>query len=266
LEVRIFPNGQLGSEPECVEQLQRGALAMVKTSAGPMENFIPAMAAFSTPYLFRDEEHYWNVLNGPVGKELLVSGADVGIRGVCYLDAGARSFYTIGRPILTPEDANGLKIRTLSSQMARDFMLALGAGPTPIPWGELYTALQQRMVDGAENNPPSYLSSRHFEVAKEFSLSEHTRIPDILIFSQSIWESLTPQQHAWIDEAAEETVGFQRKLWAEKTEESLRELEKAGVTIHRPDKKPFEVATAAMRDKSQGTPVGKLIERIRDTP
>lgn len=266
LAVRIFPNGQLGSEPECVEQLQRGALAMVKTSAGPMENFIPAMAAFSLPYLFRDEEHYWHVLDGPVGKELLQSGTSVGIRGLCYLDAGARSFYTIGAPILTPEDARGLKIRTLPSQMARDFIIALGAGPTPIPWGELYTALQQRMVDGAENNPPSYFSSRHFEVAKHFSLTEHTRIPDIVIFSQSIWDSLTPQQQAWINQAAEESVVFQRKLWKEKTGEALQKLQDAGVTIYQPDQRPFATSTETLADDYLGKSVGHIIQRIRDTP
>jgi len=266
LTVRVFPNGQLGSEPECVEQLQRGALAMVKTSSGPMESFVPEMAAFSLPYLFRDEDHYWNVLNGPIGRELLEAGASVGIRGLCFYDAGARSFYTIGRPILRPEDASGLKLRTQPSKMARDLILALGAGPTPIPWGELYTSLQQRMVDGAENNPPSYLSSRHFEVAKHFSLNEHTRLPDVIIFSQNIWQTLSPEQQAWIEQAAEESVIFQRGLWKEKTEDALAGLEAAGVTIHRPDKQPFVEATAGMAEDFQGTPVGRLIERIREIP
>jgi len=266
VEVRVYPNGQLGSEPECVEQLQRGALAMVKTSAGPMESFVPAMAAFGLPYIFRDEEHYWNVLNGPVGRELLESGVSVGIRGLCYYDAGARSFYTIGKPILTPGDARGLKIRTQPSEMARDLVAALGAGPTPIPWGELYTALQQRMVDGAENNPPSYFSSRHFEVARHFSLNEHTRVPDIVIFSQSIWDSLTPRQQEWINQAAGESVVFQRKRWTEKTEEALQKLEAAGVTIHRPELAPFVEATAPMIEKYNGTPVGSLIKQIQQVP
>lgn len=265
LEVRIFPNGQLGSEPECVEQLQRGALAMVKTSAGSMEGFVPAMAAFGLPYLFRDEEHYWNVLNGPIGRELLAAGGEFGIHGLCYYDAGARSFYTISKPILTPEDARGLKLRVLPSKISRDFIVTLDAGPTPIPWGELYTALQQRMVDGAENNPPSYVSSRHYEVAPHLSLNEHTRLPDIVIFSRPIWESLTGQQRAWIEQAAAESVVFQRKLWKEKTEEALAQAEAAGATIHRPDRAPFAAATAHMADEYEGTPVGDLIRRIRET-
>lgn len=264
--VQVFPNGQLGSESECIEQLQRGALAMVKTSAGSMEGFIPAMAAFGLPYLFRDEDHFWNVLNGPVGRELLASGEGVGIHGLCYFDAGARSFYTIARPIITPEDASGLKLRVLPSKMARDFVTALGAGATPIPWGELYTALQQRMVDGAENNPPSYVSSRHYEVARHFSLNEHTRLPDIVIFSQPIWESLTPEQRAWIEQAADESVVFQRKLWREKTAEALAMAKAAGVTIHRPDREPFAAATASLADDYEGTPTADLIHRIRETP
>jgi tripartite ATP-independent transporter DctP family solute receptor len=266
LAVQVFPNGQLGSEPECVEQLQRGALAMVKTSAGPMESFVPTMAAFGVPYLFRDEDHYWRVLEGPIGQELLAAGAPVGIHGLCYYDAGARSFYTIGAPILEPADARGLKLRVLPSKMARDMITLLGAGPTPIPWGELYTALQQRMVDGAENNPPSYLSSRHYEVARNFSLTEHTRIPDIVVFSQSIWDSLTPQQKSWIEQAAGESVVFQRDLWRRKTAEAIAEVEAAGVTVHRPDRGPFVEAMSPLALEQVGTPVGDIIQRIRETP
>jgi tripartite ATP-independent transporter DctP family solute receptor len=266
LEVQVFANGQLGSEPECVEQLQRGALAMVKTSAGPMESFVPSMAAFAVPYLFRDEDHYWRVLEGPIGRELLAAGAPVGIHGLCYYDAGARSFYTIGAPILEPADARGMKLRVLPSKMARDMITSLGAGPTPIPWGELYTALQQRMVDGAENNPPSYLSSRHYEVAGHFSLTEHTRIPDIVVFSQAIWDSLTPQQRAWIEQAAAESVVFQRELWRRKTAEAIAELEVAGVKVHRPDRGPFVELMSTLAREQEGTPVGDLIRRIRETP
>lgn len=265
VQVQVFPNGQLGSEPECIEQLQRGALALVKTSSAAMEGFVPDMAAFSLPYLFRDEEHFWKVLNGPVGDELLQAGASVGVHGLCYYDAGARSFYTVSKPILTPADVKELKLRVQASKMARDLITTLGGGPTPIPWGELYTALQQSMVDGAENNPPSYLSSRHYEVARHFSLDEHTRVPDVVIFSQSIWEGLNDQQRAWIDQAAEESVTFQRKLWKEKTEEALAAVEQAGVKIYRPDQAAFAAATAPMFEEYEGTRLGELAARIRDT-
>lgn len=265
LEVQVFPNGQLGSEPECIEQLQRGALALVKTSSAAMEGFVPEMAVFSLPYLFRDEDHFWNVLNGPVGHELLEAGAPVGVHGLCYYDAGARSFYTVGKPILAPGDVKELKLRVQASKMARDLITTLGGGPTPIPWGELYTALQQKMVDGAENNPPSYLSSRHYEVAKHFSLDEHTRVPDVVIFSQQVWDGLTAQQRAWIEQAAAESVVFQRKLWKEKTEEALAAVEKAGATIHRPDQTAFAAATASMIESYAGTPLGQVAARIQAT-
>ncbi len=264
MEIQIFPNGQLGSEPETVEQLQRGALAMVKTSTAAMEGFVPEMAVFGLPYLFRDDDHYWKVLNGPLGKELLEAGANKGIHGLCYYDSGSRSFYTIDGPILGPTDVRGEKIRTLPSRMAMDLISTLKGAPTPIPWGELYTALQQRMVDGAENNPPSFLTSRHYEVAKHFSLDEHTRIPDMVIFSQQIWDTLSPQQQAWIEQAAAESVDFQRKLWAEKTEEAIAEVEAAGVTVYRPDKTPFVEATAPLYEQFKDTPIGRLAARIRE--
>jgi tripartite ATP-independent transporter DctP family solute receptor len=262
--IQVFPNGQLGSEPETIEQLQRGAVAIVKTSAAAMEGFVPDMAVFGLPYLFRDDDHYWKVLNGPLGRQLLAAGEPAGMHGLCYYDSGSRSFYTVGKPILTPADVKEKKIRVLPSKMARDLIATLGGGPTPIPWGELYTALQQSMVDGAENNPPSYLSSRHYEVAKHFTLDEHTRIPDVVIFSQRIWDGLTPQARAWINQAAAESVEFQRKLWIEKTAEALETVEKAGVKIYRPDKQLFVDATAPMLKEFEGTRIGDIAQEIRE--
>lgn len=264
VELQIFPGGQLGSETENIEQLQRGALAICKTSTASLENFIPEMAVFGLPYLFRDEDHAFSVLDGPLGHELLEKGGEHGLRGLCYFDAGARSFYTVGIAIRHPNDLRGRKIRVLASRTAMDLVQAMGAAPTPIPWGELYTALQQSMVDGAENNPPSYLSSRHYEVARHFSLDEHTRIPDVIIFSQKIWANLSPQQQAWINQAAAESVEYQRKLWIEKTAEALATVEKAGVQIHRPDKQPFVEATMPMYEAFAGTRLGEIARQIRD--
>jgi TRAP-type C4-dicarboxylate transport system substrate-binding protein len=141
----------------------------------------------------------------------------------------------------------------------------MGGSPTPIPWGELYTALQQGMVDGAENNPPSLFSSRHFEVTKHYSLDEHTRIPDIILFSQTIWDSMSDEQRTLVDAAAAESVDFQRKLWNQKTDEAIAELKKAGVSVYHPDKKAFFDQVKPMYDKLEGTPVGKLVKRIQET-
>jgi tripartite ATP-independent transporter DctP family solute receptor len=224
------------------------------------------MAVFGLPYLFRDEQHYWRVLNGPIGRELLATGEAHGIHGLCYYDSGSRSFYTIKKPILTPGDVKELKLRVLPSKTARDMVLTLGGGPTPVPWGELYTALQQGMVDGAENNPPSFLSSRHYEIAKQFSLDEHTRIPDMVIFSKPIWDRLSPEERNWVNQAAAESVDFQRKLWKEKTEEALAIVAEAGVTIHRPDKAPFVAATGPMYAALTDERITRLVRRIRDVP
>lgn len=263
VEMQVFPNGQLGSETESIEQVQRGALAMVKTSAAPMEGFVPEMAVFGLPYLFRDSDHYWKVLKGPIGKELLAAGSRVGLRGLCYYDSGSRSFYTIDKPIMKPADLKGKKIRVMRSKTAMDMISQLGGAPTPIPWGELYTALQQGMVDGAENNPPSLLSSRHFEVTKQYSLDEHASIPDMVLFSEKIWSSLSPEVKKWVQQAADESVEFERKLWAEKTQAALDELKKKGVKIYQPDKQPFVEQVQPMYEKLKGTPLGKLVERIR---
>ncbi len=264
VEVQLFPNGQLGSEPETIEQAQRGALALVKTSAAAMEGFVPEMAVFGLFYLFKDHDQYWRVLDGPIGKELLDAGDRTGIHGLCYYDSGSRSFYTIKKPVLTPEDLKGMKIRVMPSRMSMDMISGLGGAPTPIPFGELYTALQQGMVDGAENNPPTLLATRHYEVAKHFSIDEHARIPDLLVISQAIWSKLTPQQKAWVEQAAQESSVFQRKLWAEKTAEAYTELEKAGVTIYRPDQSLFSEAARPLTDQFKGTPVGDVARRIRE--
>lgn len=262
MEVQIFPSGQLGSETETLEQLQRGALAMIKSSSAAMEGFIPEMAVFGLPYVFRDEVHYWGVLEGEIGQSLLTAGTGVNVRGLCYYDAGARSFYTVGRPVLKPEDLAGLKIRTIPSQMAMDMIDVMGGAATPMPFGELYTGLQQGVVDGAENNPPSVYDSRHWEVAKHYSLDEHTRIPDVLLMSEAIWQSLTPVQQGWLMEAAHESVAYQRAVWQEYEADCLAALEKEGVTLYRPDKVPFQMAVAPLLERFEGTIIGDLAARI----
>jgi tripartite ATP-independent transporter DctP family solute receptor len=263
VELQVFGGAQLGTEPETIEQLQRGALAMVKTSAAAMEGFVPDMAVYSMPYLFRDEDHYWKTLLGDVGGEILQAGEQQGVVGICYYDSGSRSFYTINKPILRPEDVREMKLRVLPSKTAHDMITTLGGGPTPIPFGELYTALQQGMIDGAENNPPSLYTSRHYEVAKHYSLDEHTRVPDVVIFSKKIWDGLDPQVQRWITDAALDSVTFERKLWREQTEEALRAVEKAGVKIYHPDKAAFAAAMAPMYKRIEGTRVGELANRIR---
>ena len=263
LRIDIYPSEQLGSERECIEQLQLGGLAMTKTSSSPLESFVPMMKVLGLPYIFRDSEHCWNVLLGPIGKELLAAGETVGLKGLCFYDAGARSFYTRIKPIETPADLKGMKIRVQKSNMAIKMIDAMGASATPIDWGELYTSLQQGVVDGAENNPPSFYTSMHYEICKYYILDEHTRVPDVLLISTKVWSELSPEFKNILQEATDESVSYQRKLWAEKEKENLEAVEKAGVKISRPDKRPFRDAALPMWEKFEGTEIGRLANRIK---
>ena len=264
LTVEIFPSGQLGSERESLELLQIGSLGMTKVSAAVMESFSPTFKVLSLPYIFKDKEHYYRVLEGEIGKELLEDGREFWLRGLTYYDAGSRSFYTTNRPIRKPEDLRGLKIRVQDSNTAISMVNAFGGAATPISWGELYTALQQGVVDGAENNPPSFYLSRHYEVSKYYSLNEHTMVPDILMISTKVWDSLTEQEQQWLMEAVEESVPVQRKLWAEAEQEALDAVEAAGVEIIHPDKEPFAELVEPLYETYKAEPaVYSLIERIQ---
>ena len=263
MQVEVFPSEQLGSEKECIEALQLGYLAMTKTSSAPMEGFITQMKVFGVPYLFRDSEHLWKVLNGPIGRRLLLAGESKRLRGLCYYDAGARSFYA-KEPIEKPADLAGMKIRVQKSIMSMKMVEAMGGSPTPIDWGELYTSLDQGVVDGAENNPPSFRTSRHYEVCPYYSLDEHTCLPDILVISTKVWRRLTDEQQGILQEAADESVEYQRKIWAEAEEKDLKTVQDEGVTIIRPDKGPFRESVRPIWKEFEGTEIGELIESIQE--
>lgn len=239
LDVAIYPSEQLGSEQQCVELVQLGSLAITKVSAAVMESFVEDYKVLGLPYIFKSKEHAFHVFDSDIGDDLLLSSSDKWIRGLTFYDAGSRSFYIKDKPINHPDDLAGLKLRVMPSITAVGMVRALGGSPTPISWGELYTALQSGVVDGAENNPPSLYTSRHYEVCKYYSLDEHTTIPDVLVISQVIWDKLSDEERDWIQQAADESAVLQRKLWAESEEESLAEVQKAGVVINHPDKEPF---------------------------
>ncbi len=264
LTIEIYPGGQLGSEQQCVELLQIGSLAITKVSAAVMESFTDDYKVLGLPYLFRSKEHAFNVLDGDIGKELLLSTEKKWIRGLCFYDAGSRSFYTIDKPVLTPDDLAGLKIRVMKSKTALEMVKALGGSPTPLSWGELFTALQSGVVDGAENNPPSFYTSHHYEVCKHYSLDEHTAVPDVLIVSKKIWYGLSEEEQAWLQAAANESVILERKLWAESVEKSLKEVEKAGVKIYYPDKSLFSDKVDNIYDSYKDHPtIYSYIQRIK---
>lgn len=266
MRLEIYPSQQLGSERECIELLQIGSLDMTKVSVGVMENFSPRMRVFSLPYLFRDRQHSFDVLDGPIGKDLLDEGTKYWLKGLGYYDAGSRSFYTKDNPINSPADLQGLKIRVLESVTAMDMIGSLGGAATPISWGELYTSLQQGIVDGAENNPPSFYLSRHYEVCKYYSLDEHTVLPDMVVIGTHLWDKLSKQEQDWLQLVVDNSVIHQRKLWAESEKEALEVVEKAGVAIVRPDKTAFENAVQPMYSKyKDDKDMSALIKDIKNT-
>jgi tripartite ATP-independent transporter DctP family solute receptor len=267
MRIDIYPSQQLGTERELLELLQLGSIGITKVSSAVLEGFAPAFRVLSVPYLFRDREHRFKVLEGDIGERLLLAGEPFWLRGLAFYDAGSRSFYTKDRPIRNPDDLSGLKIRTLESATQVDMVNELGGSATPISWGEIYTSLQQGVVDGAENNPPSFYTSRHYEVCRYYSLDEHTSIPDVLLISTHLWNRLSQRQQAWLARAAKVSAQVQKELWMQATDLALREVVRAGVEIIHPDKAPFVERVAPLYDRfSEDPEIRSLIEEIRAVP
>lgn len=264
VRIRIYPDAQLGSQRESMELMQNGALDMVKSNAAELEAFAPAYSAFNLPYLFRDQNHYFNVQEGAVGEEILASSRDSGFIGLTYYNAGARSFYA-SKAINTPKDLQGLKIRVQPSPSAISMVKALGGSPTPLAYGELYTALQQGVVDAAENNIPSFSLSGHSEVSKVFTLDEHTMVPDVLVISTKAFDGLSAANKKAMKEATKSSSELMKKLWAESEREERAKAEKMGVTFVNPDKAPFVAAVQPMYNEIEKSnpELNKIIQRIK---
>ena len=266
LILEIYPSQQLGTERQCLELLQIGSLDMTKVSVGVLENFAPKMKILGLPFLFRDRQHAFKVLDGPVGRQLLEDGEKYWLKGLGYYDAGSRSFYTKDRPINSPDDLDGLKIRVMESVTAIDMVTSFGGSPTPISWGELYTSLQQGVVDGAENNPPSFYLSRHYEVCKYYSLDEHTVLPDVLLAGTHLWNRLSLEEKGWLTQAVENSISYQRKLWMESEKEALDAVQEAGVKIIRPDKTLFSEKVKGIYEQyKENEELNRLIQEIQET-
>jgi len=270
MKLVIFPSGQMGDETRCIEQVQRGTLAMTKTSTAPMGNFVSLMKVFSLPYMFDDSDHFWRVLEGDIGQELLHrlskldSGKDSGFTGLGYFDTGSRNFYAT-YPIKSPSDMKGKKFRVMRDPVAMDLVESLGGSPTPIPWGELYTALKQGVVDGAENNPPSIVSSRHSEICKYLTLDAHSRIPDVVVVSNRVWNRLSQQERQWLTQAMREATDYQRELWKEETVKALENMKNDGVTILNVDTSPYRQAVQPVIKKYGKGEIKTFYDRIRAT-
>lgn len=264
LSLQIYPGGQLGSETQCIELLQIGSLDITKVSSGALENFVDEYKVFGLPYLFTSREHYFKVLDGKIGASLLKATEPYRFVGLGYYDSGARSFYTVNKPINTPADLKGLKIRVMKTPVSVEMMRIFGGSATPVDWGELYTALQSGVVDGAENNAPSISTAFHHEVCKYYSINEHTMLPDLLIIGTTAWNSLSNQEKEWMSKAMKESVLYQRKLWAAQEQESLEEAKEKGMQINYPDKTPFiEMARPLIDRYKQNEKLNGIITAIQ---
>ncbi len=242
IKMQVYGGGQLGQEKETIEMTQAGTIAFNRINAAPLASFAPKMGVFSMPYLFRGEDHLWKVLNGPIGQGLLKGMESSNLIGLAYYDSGARSFYTKGKPIKTVADMKGMKIRVQQSKIFVDLINVLGGSATPMNFGEVYSGLQTGIIDGAENNPPSLWTTKHYEVAKYYSLDEHSMVPEVLMMSKKAWDGLSPSDQKLVAQAAQDSVAEQRKLWDALVKKSMDDLVGKGTVIVTPDKAPFQKA------------------------
>ena len=244
IKIKIFHSMQLGGEKEALEQVQLGALEMTRVSVGPVGPIVDEFNAFNLPYFFRSTEHMHNVVDGEVGTELLSKLEAGGLIGLGYMDAGARSFYNKVRPIRTIDDLQGLKIRVMQNPLYVDMVNAMGGNGLSVAFDELYTAIQTGVVDGAENNPPTYVTHKHYEIAGYYSLTEHLIVPEIFVFSKKVWDTLPATDQALIRKAAALAVVKERELWAAREAQALEDLKGMGIEVVTDvDKAPFIEAT-----------------------
>nr|WP_245260946.1 TRAP transporter substrate-binding protein [Chelativorans sp. J32] len=265
-EVEVYHSAQLGQEADTIEQVRSGVIDLNRVSMAPWNSLVPATLIPSLPYLFRSPEHARNVMSGPIGDEIAKGFEQHGVVLLTYYDGGARSFYNSTKPVNSLEDLKGMKFRVIQSDVFVDMVAALGASATPMPYGEVYSAIETGVIDGAENNFPSYESAKHFEVAKNFSLDEHTIVPEVFVMSKVSWDKLTPEDQEIFKQAARESMERQWELWDARVAESRKIVEAAGSQITTPEKQPFIDAMKPVYEKYVNTPeLQDLVKRIQET-
>ena len=264
--IRVYPNGALGGEKETIEQAKIGALAMVRVNVGAMNHVCPETVVPTMPFLFNSVEHMHKVLDGPVGEEILKACEKQGFVGLGFYDSGARSMFTAKKQVKTFADMKGMKVRVQQSDLWVSMLEAMGANATPMPMGEVYTGLKTSLIDAAENNYPTYESSRSFEVAKYFTKTEHSMAPEILLFSKRTFDKLSPEEQGWIRQAAKESVPYMRKQWADREAKSLEIVKAGGAQIIEIDKAPFQAAMKPVYDKFiTDAKLKDMVKRVQDT-
>ncbi|MCC8026402.1 MAG: TRAP transporter substrate-binding protein [Clostridium sp.] len=252
IEIQVNAGGLLGDEKTVIEQLQFGGVDFARVSLSPLAEFVPKLNVLQLPYLYNGREHMWNVLEGPIGDDFMNSFGDSDLVALSWYDAGARSFYSSTEPIVSLEDMTGRNIRVQESELMMDTIEALGATPVPMAFGDVYSALQTGEIDGAENNWPSYESTRHYEVAKYFTKDEHTRVPELQLIAQLTWDKLPPEYQVVIRDCAQESALYERQLWEEREKISEEKVRKAGCLVTElPSREmaKFKEAVAPMYEK-----------------
>lgn len=264
-EIKVFHSRQLGEEKETIEQTRAGAIDLNRTNVALIGNFVPAMNVLAMPFLFRSIEHMQKVLDGPIGREILGSFEPYGFVGLAFYDSGARSIYNSVRPVKNLADLRGLRIRVQQSELMSDMIRALGAEPVELPYGQVLTGLSTHLIDGAENNWPSFVTTDHYKHAGYYTLTEHTMSPEVLVISLKAWNSLSAEDQTIFREAAARSSLYMREKWRDLEEQSQRKAEAAGIVVTRDiDRKPFEDAMAPIYAKAAQDPAAAaLIERIR---
>ncbi len=263
--INVFHSHQLGEEKETLEQTRVGAIDLNRTNVALIGTMVPAMNVLAMPFLFRSIEHLQKVLDGPIGNEILGSFEPYGFVGLAFYNSGARSIYNSVRPIRSIDDLKGLRLRVQQSEQMSDMIRALGAVPVELPYGQVLTGLSTKLIDGAENNWPSYITTGHYKFAGFYTLTRHTMSPEVLVMSQKAWAGLSPEDQKMFREAALQSSRFMREKWRDLEERSREQAEKAGVKIVTDiDRRPFEAAMAGIYAKVQRDPaMARLIERIR---
>jgi tripartite ATP-independent transporter DctP family solute receptor len=264
ITVKVYHSGQLGAEKETIEQTQFGAIDINRVSISPVSQVVPEFKVFALPYIFRDRNHMHNVLDGELGKEMMRKLEEHKLVGLGYYDSGQRSFYTAKKPVQSMEDLEGLKIRVQKAEIMLDMARAVGASPTPMAFEEVYSALQTGVIDGAENNLPSYVAKGHYEVATYYTMDAHSRIPELLLFSKATWDKLSEEDQKLIRKAAEQSVPYQRQQWQKRVDESITKAKEAGCEIITDiDKGPFVEAMDKVYEK-HAADLQQYVERIRN--
>jgi len=265
--IEIYASAQLGEEKDTIEQTQFGAIDLNRVSLGPFNNIIEETQVPSLPYIFRSVDHMHKVMDGPIGQEILDAFAAHDLIGLGFYDGGSRSFYNKQHPIKSMADLKGMKFRVMQSDMFVDMVSALGANATPLPYGEVYSSIQTGVIDGAENNWPSYDTSGHFEVAKYYTLDQHLIVPEVLVMSKKSWDKLSPEDQAAVRESAKASVPVMRELWVAQEKISEDKVRAAGSEIITDiDKTPFIEAMKPVYEKYvKSDKLKDMVARIQAT-